>query len=123
MGKATRAGGTEMSDSVSHAADQERSPEELRHGIERTREELGDTVEALAYKADVKAQAKERISSAKGAAQQKKDEIAAKVKSSAPESATAGALQVATRAKKNPVPLAAGAAFLAGVLVGRVSSR
>ena len=68
MDKATRAEGTEMSDSVSQAADQEKLPEELRHEIEQTREELGDTVEALAYKADVKAQAKDRVSSAKEAA-------------------------------------------------------
>jgi chromosome segregation ATPase len=123
MGKTARAGGTEMSDSVSQAADQDKSPEELRHEIEQTREELGDTVEALAHKADVKGQAKERISSAKGAAQQKKDEITARIKSTTPESATAGAQQVATTAKKNPIPLAAGAAFLAGFLAGRVSSR
>ena len=71
----------------------------------------------------MKAQAKERISSAKGAVQQKKDEVTARIKSTAPESATAGAQQVATTAKKNPIPLAAGAAFLAGFLAGRVSSR
>jgi hypothetical protein len=123
MDEAPRAGGTEMSDSVSQAADQDRSPEELRHEIEQTREELGDTVEALAHKADAKAQAKERISSAKGAAKQKKDEITAKIKSTAPDSATAGAQQVATTAKNNPLPLATGTAFLAGFLVGRVSSR
>jgi hypothetical protein len=123
MGKATRAGRTEMSDSASEAADQEKSPDELRQEIEQTREELGDTVEALTHKADVKTQAKERISSAKGVAQQKKDEITAKIKSTAPDSATAGAQQVATTAKKNPFPLAAGAAFLAGFLAGRVSSR
>jgi ferric-dicitrate binding protein FerR (iron transport regulator) len=36
-------------------------PEELRQEIERTREELGDTVEALAHKADVKARVQERV--------------------------------------------------------------
>ncbi len=123
MGKAARAGGTEMSDSVSQAAGQDKSPEELRHELEQSREELGETVEALARKTDVKAQAKERVSSAKGAAQHKKDEITAKIKTTAPESATAGAEQVARTAKKNPLPLAASAAFLAGFLLGRVSSR
>ena len=123
MGKAARAGGTEMSDSVDQAADHDKSPDEVRHEIEQTREELGDTVEALAQKADVKAQAKERINSARGAAQLKKGEIAAKIKSTTPESATEGAQKVATTAKKNPLPLAAGAAFLAGFLVGRFSSR
>ena len=41
------------------------SPEQIRAEIERTQEELGDTVEALAYKTDVKAQAAERIDAAK----------------------------------------------------------
>ena len=35
-------------------------PEQLRQDIERTREQLGDTVEALVAKTDVKAQARER---------------------------------------------------------------
>jgi hypothetical protein len=35
-------------------------PEQLRQEIERTREQLGETVEALVAKADVKARAKER---------------------------------------------------------------
>jgi ElaB/YqjD/DUF883 family membrane-anchored ribosome-binding protein len=45
-------------------------PEELRHEIERTRRELGETVDALSHKADVKEQARlkteevrERVSS------------------------------------------------------------
>lgn len=36
----------------------EQTPEELRRQIEQTRRELGDTVEALSHKADVKAQAR-----------------------------------------------------------------
>jgi len=36
-------------------------PEQIRAQIEATRQELGDTVEALAAKADVKAHARERI--------------------------------------------------------------
>jgi hypothetical protein len=36
-------------------------PEQIRAEIEATRQELGDTVEALAAKADVKAHARERI--------------------------------------------------------------
>ena len=36
-------------------------PELLRQDIERTREHLGDTVEALVAKADVKAQAKDKV--------------------------------------------------------------
>jgi hypothetical protein len=35
---------------------QQQTPEELRREIERTRRELGDTVDALSQKADVKQQ-------------------------------------------------------------------
>ncbi len=118
MGKAARAGRPAMNSSREQPADQQKSPDELRQEIEDTREELGDTVEALAEKADVKAQAKARIDSVKDAAQQKKDEMTAKIKSATPESAAAGAQQAATTAKRNPLPLAAG-----GGLPGRLRDR
>ncbi|GAA2937008.1 DUF3618 domain-containing protein [Streptomyces enissocaesilis] len=41
-------------------------PDELRTQVERTREELGRTVEALAAKADVKAQAQQKAAKVKG---------------------------------------------------------
>lgn len=41
--------------------------DELRAEIERTRAELGDTVQALAAKADVKARAKDQVEQAKAA--------------------------------------------------------
>ena len=44
---------------------------DLRREIERTRAELGATVEALSQKADVKAQAKERVELAKGQARER----------------------------------------------------
>jgi ElaB/YqjD/DUF883 family membrane-anchored ribosome-binding protein len=47
----------------------QQTPEELRREIERTRRELGDTVDALSQKADVKQQAR-----------QKKDEVQERVK-------------------------------------------
>jgi len=37
---------------------QQQTPEELRRVIERTRRELGETVDALSHKADVKEQAR-----------------------------------------------------------------
>jgi Protein of unknown function (DUF3618) len=42
------------------------NPEELKQEIERTREQLGETVEALAAKADVKAQARAKASQVTG---------------------------------------------------------
>jgi hypothetical protein len=48
-----------------------RDPEELRRDIERTRAELGATVEALSQKADVKAQAREKTEQVKTQAREK----------------------------------------------------
>jgi ElaB/YqjD/DUF883 family membrane-anchored ribosome-binding protein len=101
------------------AADKAQSPEELRREIEETREQLGDTVEALAEKSDVKAQAKRRIDSLKGVARQKQEQAKAKARAAAPESANEGAQQVVGAAKQNPLPVAAAGAFVAGLLVGR----
>ena len=40
-------------------------PEAIRAGIEQTRAEMGDTVEALGYKADVKSRAKDKMTETK----------------------------------------------------------
>jgi hypothetical protein len=45
--------------------------EQLRRDIERTRAELGATVEALSHKADVKAQARAKAAQAKTQAREK----------------------------------------------------
>jgi hypothetical protein len=45
--------------------------EQLRREIERTRAELGATVEALSHKADVKAQARAKAEQAKAQAREK----------------------------------------------------
>lgn len=66
---------------------EQQTPEELRREIERTRRELGDTVDALSQKADVKQQAR-----------QKKDEVQQRVAS-------------------NPMPLAAAIGGLIALLV------
>ncbi len=41
---------------MSETPTQQQTPEELRREIERTRRELGETVDALSHKADVKQQ-------------------------------------------------------------------
>ena len=46
--------------------EQPRSPEQIQADIEQTREQVGDTVEALAAKTDVKARARDRASSPHG---------------------------------------------------------
>ena len=61
MDEGTRTSGTQVSDADSR----DRTPDEIRSDIAQTREELGDTVEALAAKTDVKAQAKAKVDDAK----------------------------------------------------------
>lgn len=50
--------------------------ERLRAEIERTREELGETVQALAHKTDVQARAKEKVQETTEAAREKVQETA-----------------------------------------------
>ncbi|MYT74868.1 MULTISPECIES: DUF3618 domain-containing protein [unclassified Streptomyces] len=54
-------------------------PDELRDKVERTRAELGETVEALAAKADVKARAKDRAAHVKEQASEAADTARTKV--------------------------------------------
>ena len=61
---------------------EQQTPEEIRREIERTRRELGETVEALSHKADVKEQAR-----------LKKEEVQERVASNpAPTAAVIGGL-------------------------------
>jgi hypothetical protein len=59
--EATRTSGP----AVDTGQDDARSPEEIRASIEQTRQELGDTVEELAAKTDVKAHAKAKVEEVK----------------------------------------------------------
>lgn len=118
MDKATRKGRSPMTPTADNAGDQPQSPEELQQEIAQTREQLGDTVEALAEKADVKAQAKDRLAGVKETAQEKKAEFTARARQAAPESAGAGVQQVSSAVQEKPLPFAAGGAFAMGVLVG-----
>jgi hypothetical protein len=82
-------------------SDQTRPPEQIEADIERTRAELGDTVEALAAKTDVKARA-----------QAKADEL----KEKAPES-------IVDTVRANPAVVIGGAALIVVFLLGRRSGR
>jgi ElaB/YqjD/DUF883 family membrane-anchored ribosome-binding protein len=101
----------------------ERSPEEIKADIDDTREELGDTVAALADKTDVKGQAQQRITEVKGNLQRKRQELADKARSATPESAQQGGQQIVTTVKQHPAPVAIGGAVLAGFLIGRLTRR
>jgi hypothetical protein len=116
MGEDTRADGAALSPGA-------RDPEHIRQEIEDTRAELGDTVAALAYKTDVKTQAKQRIKHAKASVTGRKQEIAEKARSASPETATTAASTVSTRVRENPVPVALTGAFAVGFIAGRITSR
>jgi gas vesicle protein len=90
-------------------------PSTIRQDIEQTRAEMGDTVEALGYKTDVKTRAKNAISDKVGAAREK-------VGGATPDSGEVKhrARRVKGIAEENPLGLAIGAAavgFVGGLLV------
>lgn len=103
-----------------------KSPEELRGDIEATREELGDTVDALSQKADVKAQVSGAVDEQKAKLRAKQEEITQRVSGAgggaggdAQERARAAVDQLAERASRQPLPYLGGA-LAAGLLVGMV---
>jgi Protein of unknown function (DUF3618) len=104
-------------------SDQERSPEDIRREIEQTREEVGDTVEALAAKTDVKAQARARVDEVKANLHAKADEAKAKAREHTPSSAQDGATTVAAKARENRMVLLGAGALLAVFWLGRRSGR
>ncbi|HWE08468.1 MAG TPA: DUF3618 domain-containing protein [Solirubrobacteraceae bacterium] len=106
-----------MSDGTREAATPDdageaKTPERIRAEIEHTREQLGETVEALAEKTDVKAQARERIETVKEA-----------VAEATPESVGAGVQQISATMRTRPLPFAAAGAFAAGIFVGWLLGR
>ena len=94
----------------------------IRRDIEETRERMGDRVDALGYKADVKSRAKESVS---GKVDSVKEKIVG-AKDSASETAPSGedvkqgARRAVGVAQENPLGLALGSlavGFLAGMLI------
>ena len=86
-------------------------PEAIRADIERTRSEMGDTVDAIGYKADVKSRAKDKITDTK-------DRITGKVSDTTPDKQQVK--RAASAAQENPLGLAIGGiavGFLAGLLI------
>ena len=90
--------------SASKQADQERAPEEIERDIEETREDLADTVAAVADKTNVKKQAKAKVEGTKQEARAKAEDAATR----------AGAF-----AREHRVPLAVGGAVLGAIAVVR----
>jgi Protein of unknown function (DUF3618) len=111
-----------------------RSPEEIRSDIEATRDQMGDMVEALAAKTDVKAQAKKSAEEAKQRAREKvaeaktkvsatTDDVLGKTRDVSPGTATGAATQASQKARENRLPAAVVGAAMAGFLLGRWSKR
>jgi gas vesicle protein len=104
-------------------------PDEIRAEIERTRAEMGDTVDALGYKTDVKARAKDSIQDKKesvmGVASSAKERLVGagqSVGDATPDSEQVKhqARRAKSVAQENPLGLAVGAVavgFLAGMLI------
>jgi hypothetical protein len=97
-------------------------PGEIRQDIEQTRAEMGDTVEALSYKTDVKARAKDSIADKVDTVKSKVGLAGSKVGDATPsgEDVKQGARRAAGLAQENPIGLALGAVavgFVAGLAV------
>lgn len=104
----------------------EGDPVRIREQIETTRAELGDTVAALAYKTDVKQQARERVAATKVKAAAKKDALLHRAQETNPgatERASQAGHAAAEQARAHPLPLIALAAAVGGFLLGRLTSR
>lgn len=121
MGEEPRTSGPEIDEGAQ--PDEPREPDEIRADIEATRAELGDTVEALAEKTDVKQQAKSRLDERKAQLKARAGAVREKIGNASPEQAQQGAGQLAEHARQQPMPYAAGAAFAAGLLVGILIKR
>lgn len=98
------------------------NPSQLREEIEQTRSEMGDTVEALAHKTDVKSRVKESYEDKKERLRSQMLGASSRVGDAAPdaEQVKEGARRAVGVAEENPIGLALGgvaAGFLAGMLL------
>ena len=97
-------------------------PSQIREEIEETRAEMGDTVDALAYKTDVKTRVKESISDKRERLIDQVQGTSHKVGEATPDGQQVkeGARQAVGVAQENPIGLALGglaAGFLAGMML------
>lgn len=97
-------------------------PSQIREEIEQTRSEMGDTVDALAHKTDVKGRVKESFADKKERLRSQMMGTTSRISEATPdtEEVKEGARQAAGVAQENPIGLALGglaAGFLAGMLL------
>jgi ElaB/YqjD/DUF883 family membrane-anchored ribosome-binding protein len=125
----TQARGGARTASTGGDLSQEKDQEQLQHEIDETRAELGDTVDALAQKADVKARVSEKVEQRKAALRERQEDIKARlnaarerVSRTTPDEAKHAASQFARTAEERPFPAIAVALGL-GLLIGRAIGR
>jgi ElaB/YqjD/DUF883 family membrane-anchored ribosome-binding protein len=97
-------------------------PDAIRSEVEQTRERMGETIDALGHKADVKGRAKESIGGKVDGTKERLGMATHKAGELTPdgEQVKQGARRAAGVAQENPLGLVAGAiavGFLAGMLV------
>jgi gas vesicle protein len=97
-------------------------PSQIREEIEQTRSEMGDTVDALAHKTDVKSRVKESFTDKKERLRNQMMGTSSRISEATPEGQQVkqGARQAVGVAEENPIGLALGgiaAGFLAGMLL------
>jgi gas vesicle protein len=97
-------------------------PRAIREEIEQTRSEMGNTVDALAHKTDVKSRVKESFADKKERLRHQMHGASSRLGDATPESGQVkeGARQAVGVAEENPIGLALGgvaAGFLAGMML------
>src|SRR4051812_29470459 len=94
-------------------------PSAIREEIEETRARMGDTVEAIGYKTDVKSRAKESVQEKIGGVRERitgaKDSVGDRAPS--PGDVKEGTRRAVGLAQENPIGLGVGA-FAGGFLIG-----
>ena len=90
-------------------------PSEIREEIEQTRVRMGDTVEAIGYKTDVKSRAKESVQNKIGGVRERFTGVQDATPSTG--DVKEGAQKAVSVAESNPLGLGV-AAFAGGVLIG-----
>src|SRR5919206_2553703 len=97
-------------------------PDAIRQEIEDTRSQMGDTIEAIGYKTDVKSRAKGSVSEKTGAVKDKVGSVMGRASDAAPSGGDVK--RAASTAQENPLGLAIGAVavgFVAGMLIPSTS--
>ncbi|UGS37079.1 DUF3618 domain-containing protein [Capillimicrobium parvum] len=97
-------------------------PSTIRDEIEQTRQEMGETIDALGYKADVKSRAKENVQGKVDSVKEKITGVGDSISGATPDSdqIKGQARKAVGIAQENPLGLAVGAVavgFLAGMLI------